>query len=73
MQKTGYREMTKITKRKKEIMELVAEGYKDKEIAEKLIVSPATVKSHLTALFQMLGISTRSELVTWGFRNGILK
>ncbi len=63
----------KITERKQEIIELISKGYNLTQIAEKLIISRHTVKAHVTELFNKLGINSQCELVTWGFRNGILK
>ena len=62
-----------ITERKKQIIELVAEGKSNSEIAEQLTITIHTVKSHLVELFNKLGISSKCELVAWGFRNGILE
>ena len=63
----------KMTERRKEILELVSQGYNNQEIAEKIGVSFHTVKAHLTTMFDKLGIEDRCQLVAWGFRNGILK
>jgi DNA-binding CsgD family transcriptional regulator len=45
-----------------DVVRLVSEGLRNKEIAEKLLMSPATVKTHLTHVFAKLGITTRTEL-----------
>jgi DNA-binding CsgD family transcriptional regulator len=45
-----------------DVVRLVSEGLRNKEIAEKLFMSPATVKTHLTHVFAKLGVATRTEL-----------
>lgn len=62
-----------ITERQNQIIELVAEGKSNSEIAEQLAITIHTVKSHLVVLFNKLGISSKCELVAWSFRNGILE
>ena len=42
-------------------MELVAQGYRNKEIAEKLFISEQTVKNHLHNIFDKLGVSDRLD------------
>jgi DNA-binding CsgD family transcriptional regulator len=44
------------------VVELVAEGLPNREVAQKLFVSPATVKSHLVHVFTKLDLRTRAEL-----------
>jgi len=42
---------------------LVADGLRNREIADRLFISPRTVETHLTHVFGRLGISSRTELV----------
>jgi two-component system response regulator NreC len=63
----------RLTPREKQILDLVAEGYSNKEIAERLVVSPSTVHSHRTNLMQKLGLSTRHELVQYARRQGLIR
>jgi DNA-binding NarL/FixJ family response regulator len=53
----------KLTKKEKEIVELVLEGLSNKQISEKLFVSENTVKNHLAKIFSKLQVSNRLELV----------
>jgi two-component system response regulator NreC len=62
----------RLTPRETQILDLVAEGYSNKEIAERLVVSPSTVHSHRTNLMQKLGLSTRHELVQYARRQGLI-
>ena len=52
-----------ISKREYEVLELLAEGHSNQEIAEKLFVSPNTVKSHLTRLYQKLEVTRRTQAI----------
>lgn len=54
-----------LTKREQEIVSKVAEGMKNREIAEMLKVSEHTVKNHLFRIFVRLGISSRTELILY--------
>lgn len=53
-----------LTSREREILPLVAEGLTNKEIAALLHISPVTVRTHLTHLFQKTGTASRTELVS---------
>src|SRR5689334_13463209 len=50
-----------LTKREREILSLVAEGMSNREIAERLVLSPETVKSHVAAILEKLGVSDRTQ------------
>jgi predicted ATPase/DNA-binding CsgD family transcriptional regulator len=49
-----------LTAREIEVLQLVAEGLSDAEVAERLVVSPRTVHSHLRSIYRKLGVSSRS-------------
>ena len=52
-----------LTEREQEVLRLVAEGLGNKEIAQKLIISPLTVRKHASNVYQKLGVSGRREAV----------
>ncbi len=54
-------ELLKLTEREKEVLELVSQGYADKEIASKLFLSIHTIKSHLRSLYHKLGVRNRVQ------------
>lgn len=60
-----------LTDRELEIVRLVASGYKNKEVGETLRISERTVKTHLTNIFQKLGVRDRVGLVMFALRNGL--
>lgn len=51
-----------LTATERRVADLVAEGHRNREIAQALFVSPATVEAHLTRIYRKLGIRSRSEL-----------
>jgi two-component system nitrate/nitrite response regulator NarL len=67
-------EKTKIeqlTPRELEIMRVACTGVTNKQIARTLNISEATVRHHLGSIFSKLGVSTRSELVVFGYRHNL--
>jgi ATP/maltotriose-dependent transcriptional regulator MalT len=62
-----------ITRREMEILELVAEGMSNREIAEKLFVSENTVKTHCSRAFDKLGARRRTEAVQLGKKFGLIR
>jgi two-component system, NarL family, nitrate/nitrite response regulator NarL len=56
------RERSPLSQREREIVALVAQGFKHKEMAEKMFISEQTVKNHLHNIFDKLGVSNRLEL-----------
>lgn len=62
----GKREALGITPRELEILELIAQGLSNREIAEKLFVSENTVKTHSSRVFDKLGAKRRTQAVQLG-------
>ncbi len=61
-----------LTLRERRILELLAEGLENKRIGSRLDISPETVKSHLTRIFDKLGAHNRTEAIRIAIRRGIL-
>jgi two-component system, NarL family, response regulator LiaR len=66
------REELTITPREIEILELIARGLSNREIAEKLFVSENTVKTHSSRVFDKLGAKRRTQAVQFGKELGLL-
>jgi DNA-binding NarL/FixJ family response regulator len=60
-----------LSTREREIVALVAQGYKNKEMAEKMFISEQTVKNHLHNIFDKLGVSDRLELALYAIHKGL--
>ncbi|MCG8499453.1 MAG: response regulator transcription factor [Firmicutes bacterium] len=60
-----------LTKREIEVLELIAEGMLNKEIAAKLYISEKTVKNHVSNIFKKLNVSDRTQAAIYAFKNNI--
>jgi DNA-binding NarL/FixJ family response regulator len=58
-------ELDQLTAREREVLQLIARGYRYKEIAGRLHLSPRTVESHVSAVLRKLQLSSRHELTRW--------
>jgi len=61
-----------LTPREIEIVKMVARGLRNKAVAGALVISEGTVKSHLHAVFEKLGVRSRAELIAYCNQRGIL-
>ncbi len=65
------RDRSPLSQREREIVVLVAQGFKNKEMAEKMFISEQTVKNHLHNIFDKLGVSDRLELALYAIHKNI--
>jgi DNA-binding NarL/FixJ family response regulator len=65
------RERPPLSQREREIVALVAQGFKNKEMAEKMFISEQTVKNHLHNIFDKLGVSDRLELALYAIHHNL--
>jgi DNA-binding NarL/FixJ family response regulator len=65
------RDRAQLSQREREIIVLIAQGYKNKEIAEKMFITEQTVKNHLHNIFDKLGVSDRLELALFAIHNSL--
>ncbi len=61
-----------LSDREKEIVQLVAQGFRNREIGEKLFISEQTVKNHLHNIFDKLGVSDRLELALYAIHHRLI-
>jgi two-component system, NarL family, nitrate/nitrite response regulator NarL len=70
---TDARGVELLSKREEDVVRCVAEGFKNREIANKLGISENTVKNYLFRIFDKLGISNRVELILYAFGNMVTR
>jgi two-component system, NarL family, response regulator LiaR len=63
----------RLSDREREVLELLVEGLKNPEIADRLIVSRSTVKFHISSIFTKLGVNNRTEAVAIALKHGLTK
>jgi DNA-binding NarL/FixJ family response regulator len=61
-----------LSSRERQVLALLADGLGNKQIAARLGISTNTVKTHLEVVFEKLGVSSRAEAVSAGFKRGLL-
>jgi DNA-binding NarL/FixJ family response regulator len=62
-----------LTEREREVMALVAEGLTNDEIADRLVVSPLTAKTHVSHAMVKLGARDRIQLVVFAYESGVVR
>jgi DNA-binding NarL/FixJ family response regulator len=65
--------LEELTERELEVMGLVAEGLTNEEIAARLVISPATAKTHVSRILMKLGARDRAQLVVIAYESGLVK
>ncbi len=67
------KDLAGLTDREREVMALVGEGLSNEEIAERLVVSPATAKTHVSRAMVKLGARDRAQLVVFAYEAGLVR
>jgi DNA-binding NarL/FixJ family response regulator len=67
------RALQRLTDREREVLTLAAQGLSNDEIAERLVVSPATAKTHVSRTMTKLDARDRAQLVVIGYESGLVR
>jgi DNA-binding NarL/FixJ family response regulator len=70
--KSGEPAKVKLTRREREILRLLADGYSNAQLAQMLWVTEQTVKFHLSNIYRKLNVSNRTEASRWAHIHGFL-
>jgi len=65
--------IAELTVREREVIALVAEGMRNRQIGERLFISEKTVRHYLTSVFDKLGVADRLALMIYSFQHGLAK
>lgn len=60
-----------LTERELEVLHLIAQGYNNQEIAQKLVISPKTVRNHITSIFSKLQVADRAQAIILARQAGL--
>jgi len=55
--------LSSLTPREREVLELIARGLTNREIAEQLVIAPKTVRNHVSRIYGKLGVNNRTQAV----------
>jgi DNA-binding NarL/FixJ family response regulator len=70
---TGAPELDRLTDREREVVSLVGEGLSNEEIADRLVMSAATAKTHVSRAMVKLGARDRAQLVVFAYESGLVR
>jgi DNA-binding NarL/FixJ family response regulator len=65
------KEIQELTEREREVLQLIAGGLTNREIAEKMVISEKTVKTHVSNLLDKLGLEDRTRAAIWALKHGL--
>lgn len=65
------KELEGLTEREREVLDLIARGLTNREIAEQMVISEKTVKTHVSNLLDKLGLEDRTRAAIWALKHGL--
>jgi NarL family two-component system response regulator LiaR len=65
------KEVDSLTDREREVLDLIAQGFSNREIAEQMVISEKTVKTHVSNLLDKLGLDDRTRAAIWALKHGL--
>lgn len=65
-------ELDRLTDREREVLVAIGRGYNNAEIAERLFIGAATVKTHINSVFAKLGLRDRAQAVVFAYESGVV-
>lgn len=65
--------LDQLTEREMEILNLLAAGLSNRDIAERLCITTRTVKFHTGNIYMKLTVESRSEAISWAWRHGVVQ
>jgi DNA-binding NarL/FixJ family response regulator len=71
--RTGSKPTGRLSPREQQVLQLIANGSENKQVARELGISEATVKTYLRGIFERLDVSSRAEAVAVGLRTGAIE
>jgi two-component system nitrate/nitrite response regulator NarL len=72
-QDEALKRMARLTRREREILALLAEGADNDAIAQELVISPQTARTHIQNVLGKLGVHSRLEAAAFVLQNGIME
>jgi DNA-binding NarL/FixJ family response regulator len=61
-----------LTPREVEVLQLIAQGQRNRSIAERLVISEKTVQNHVSNIFAKLGVEDRSRAIIWAMQHELI-
>ena len=65
-------QLKELTEREREVLALIGEGLSNDEIARRLVVSPATARTHVSRAMIKLGARDRAQMVVFAYQSGLV-